>query len=266
MMPQISSAAIALIKFFEGDPPPRHPEWPGGASGVTIGYGCDIGADPDSFDAWRPYLSADDFARLVPAKGVTGDDAHDLLPSVADIAIDPNASERVLIDYSLPWTMAETLRAFPGADKLPADSLGALISLVYNRGSSVVGDRRREMAWIKRQVAAGPTQWPLIAVEIAAMTYLWPGAPTASNLPGRRLREAALFAGGIDPTVLRYGLTGDRVAAVQRALAAKGFDLVPDGQFGSRTMLALWRWQQSQAYPATGIADDGTLRLLGLAS
>ena len=62
-MDVISPAAVALIKTFEGDPPPRHPEWPCGASGITIGYGCDIGADPDSLSAWASYLPAGDFAR-----------------------------------------------------------------------------------------------------------------------------------------------------------------------------------------------------------
>jgi hypothetical protein len=67
MIPQ---KAIDLILEAEGiDQPGR---WPGGGSGITLGYGCDIGADPKSLDFWTGILSDDEIALLRTARGITG--------------------------------------------------------------------------------------------------------------------------------------------------------------------------------------------------
>ena len=263
-MAALHPEAVALIKRFEGCK--LNPEWPGGSSGVTLGWGSDIGADPDSLDAWQDHLTPDEFARLQPARGITGPAARALLPDLADLSYTLASADTVFAAYTLPKFLAQALRAFPGADDLPPKSLGALVSLVYNRGASTSGSRRVEMAEIKALINS--RAWDMIPVEYAAMAKYWPDSngPTASNLCGRRYAEGHLFESGLrdaglsDVDTLLLGDSGDRVRALQAALGAKA-----DGSFGPATLRVLLAWQSLRKLPPHGIADLPTLRLLGLA-
>jgi hypothetical protein len=97
------------------------------------------------------------------------------------------------------------------------------------------------------------------------MTRLWPGTPTASNLAGRRLAEAALFArglrdgAGLMPGVLVKGDSGDRVKGLQNALG-----LAADGDFGTKTMVSVWQTQDALGQIATGVADEALLARIGV--
>ena len=262
MPSSLSDAALDLITSFEGSPP--NPEWPGGESGVTIGYGCDIGADPDSLSAWSGLLSSEDMAKLEAVKGITGAAAHRALASVKSIVIDKAAATTVLNSYSLPSQISKTLKAFPGSDQLPPDSFGALVSLVYNRGTSLKGETRIEMKATHDAIAVGPSQWPEAVIQIAKMAHLWPLPPTASNLSGRRLAEASLFARGLRSIALLSGALikgdkGDSVRPLQTALKLKA-----DGQFGSMTMVSVWTYQGTAGLPTTGVADVATQSKIGL--
>lgn len=265
MSETLSPDAIALIKGFEGCS--LHPEWPGFSSGVTLGYGVDIGADPEALAAWKPYVSAGDFARLEKAKGVTGEAAKPLAAALSDIAIREADALTILSTVTLPRYVEATLKAFPGADALPDDSFGALVSLVFNRGGSTTGKNRGEMAVIQTDAAAGFERWTDIVLQIAKMVVYWnDGIPTASNLPGRRLAEAALFARGLRgigqlPGALIKGDDGPQVAALQKALKTGA-----DGDFGSGTMIAVFNYQKARdSLPNTGVADAATLAALGVA-
>jgi len=256
----VSATAIDLIKSFEGCPP--HPVWPGFSSGITLGWGCDIGADPASLAAWQQYLNPNDYNRLGAVKGLTGVSARNALASVAEIVIQQQDADAVLSNYTLTNEVDSTLKAFPAADQLPDDSFGALVSLVYNRGPSLNGDRRVEMLAIRDDLTAGKARWPDAVVQIAKMVRLWPGEPTASNLPGRRLAEAALFARGLRSAgmllgALLKGDEGEAVAHLQEALEIKA-----DGSFGVQTMVHVWHYQSNDSLPATGVADVGTLHQL----
>ena len=259
MPSSLSDAAHDLITSFEGSPP--NPEWPGGESGVTIGYGCDIGADPDSLSAWSGLLSSEDMAKLEAVKGITGAAAHRALASVKSIVIDKAAATTVLNSYSLPSQISKTLKAFPGSDQLPPDSFGAL---VYNRGTRLKGETRIEMKATHDDIAVGPRQWPEAVIQIAKMAHLWPLPPTASNLSGRRLAEASLFARGLRSIALLSGALikgdkGDSVRPLQTALKLKA-----DGQFGSMTMVSVWTYQGTAGLPTTGVADVATQSKIGL--
>ena len=268
-MPDVSPAAAALIESFEGCS--LRPEWPGFSSGVTLGYGVDIGADPKGLEAWQPYVSAANYARLQKAVGVTGEAAKPLAASLKDITVTEGDARTVFATVTLPRYAITTLKAFPGADALPDDSFGALVSLVFNRGAAMTGKNRAEMPVIRDDIAAGSDQWWDVVVQLAKMVVYWnDGVPTASNLPGRRLAEAALFARGlrdaglIPAATLIKGDKGDRtspVAALQKALA-----IGADGDFGSGTMIAVWERQQANPnLTATGVADTDTLQALGVA-
>jgi GH24 family phage-related lysozyme (muramidase) len=140
MIPQ---KAIDLILKEEGvDQPGR---WPGGGSGITLGYGCDIGADPASLDFWKGVLTDEQIARLATAKGITGRAAAQIQTRFHDIRVTEPQAREVFLRQSLPREERLTAQAFPGSDKLPGEVFGALVSLVYNRGTDLQGDRRREM-------------------------------------------------------------------------------------------------------------------------
>jgi len=67
------------------------------------------------------------------------------------------------------------------------------VSLVYNRGPEMSGDRRREMKAIQVHLAAG--DFSEVAVEIEAMKRLW---PNSRGLRDRRDREAGLWRKGLE--------------------------------------------------------------------
>ncbi len=271
----LSPDAVTLIKTYEGCPP--HPEWPGGESGITLGYGVDIGADSDGLAAWKPFLSDADYARLEKVTDLTGSDAEDALPSVKDIKIDPDDALTVFEQNTAPTYIATTQDAFPNTDSLPDDSFGALVSLVYNRGPGMTDKpgqlTRANMRAIRDMLAANdPTRWPEIVTELAKMALLWNnGQPNqgASNLSGRRLAEASLAARGLRSAgqfqnALIKGDKGDhnsRIAAMQKALK-----IGADGIFGADTMVAVWKYQKTNAaLTDTGVADSDTLTALGVA-
>ena len=95
----------------------------------------------------------------------------------------------MFLERSLPKYMKMTEEAFPGIDDLPADAQGALVSLVYNRGTSMDGGRRLEMRNIRDAVARGDLQE--IANQLRAMKRLWEGKGM-DGLLKRRDAEAAL--------------------------------------------------------------------------
>lgn len=264
-MTSLAPAARDLILEFECGGKPGYsprPEWPGGESGITIGIGYDIGyADREQFcDDWEDRVRDADLVTLGAMCGVTGSRAGVSARGLGYMHIPWESAVWVFDMRSMPLTIAQTERAFPGAAALPPESFGALVSLVYNRGGGMVGDRRSEMRTIRDYLRKPSDTWRGVVAEIADMTRLW-GHPTASNLSGRRLREAALFAGGLrgaglyDADALLYGDRGTTVELLQRELRRLGSSLRVDGAFGPATMLAVWRRQAAIGVPRTGVAD-----------
>lgn len=171
-----------------------HPTWPGGASGVTIGIGYDVGVTSESrVDSdWRGKIPDADLGQLLAAAGVTGTAARDLIPGLAHLEIPLEAAREVFSTRTLPHHADKTRKAYPGIEALPADAQGMLLSLVFNRGASLANtDRRREMRDIQPLVVQGDLEG--IAGQIRSMKRLWDPAV----LPGlhlRRDKEAELVA------------------------------------------------------------------------
>lgn len=194
----LSERALRLIQDFEGLNQPGR--WPGGASGITLGYGYDLGhVTPAQFAAdWAACFTAEQMARLRRAIGQTGAAARALAASLADIRCAAADARRILVRVSLPVYVARTRRAFPGFDFLPLDVQGALVSLVYNRGTRMTDspgtDDRREMRAIRDLVAAGLVAG--IAEQLRAMKRLWAGKGL-DGLLRRRDAEAALVESAI---------------------------------------------------------------------
>ena len=192
---QVPDEALALILDAEGLDQPS--QWPGGDSGITIGVGYDLGfATADQFEEdWSPFLSSDEVDRLKDVIGLAGEKARQRAGEFGDIKIKRADAEQVFKERTLPLYSQKTEDAFPGLDQLPANAQGALVSLVFNRGTKMDGDSRREMRAVQEAVAAGDLQE--IANQIRAMKRLWVG----KNLDGllkRRDAEADLVESTID--------------------------------------------------------------------
>jgi GH24 family phage-related lysozyme (muramidase) len=168
-----SQKAFDLILSFEGMGQPR--QWPGGESGVTIGFGYDLGyVTAAQFQAdWGDQLSADVMTKLKTAIGLKGIPAKNKAAQLKDVHIDRAPALEVFTNRTVPSYEAQTRAAFPGFDALPTDAQGALVSLVFNRGASMAGDRRKEMRAIRDAVPGGDLQE--IADQLRAMKRLWVG-------------------------------------------------------------------------------------------
>lgn len=188
-MEPLTEKAKNLIFEFEGIDQPG--DWPGGDSGITIGLGYDLGYESaDDFETdWSPLLSAGDFTTLTQVCGLKGTQAQAKASGLKTIKIKSSDAQQVFLERSVPKYQAQTQKAFPGVDDLPADAQGALFSLVYNRGASMSGDSRAEMRAIRDLVPKGDLQG--IADQIRAMKRLWEGKGL-DGLLKRRDAEADL--------------------------------------------------------------------------
>lgn len=199
-MPQltVSKRSLDMIVGFEVSSPAlyekkyRKPVWPGGASGVTIGIGYDLGyySAQKITNDWEHLVDKKMLQAMCSVSGRKGQSGRSALEGVKDKIDIPYAiAAKVFIQESMPQFAAQVLAIYPGVEKLPPDAQGALLSLVYNRGSDVnpKSDRRREMARIAALVAKGDLSG--IAAQIRAMKRLW---PDVRGLRDRRDKEAGL--------------------------------------------------------------------------
>jgi hypothetical protein len=195
--PQISDKALNLIVHYEVGGEDYYnkflyrPTWPGLNSGVTIGIGYDLGYNNlQSFKAsWATKISTQDIIRLARTLSVRGRSAKELIPSVKDIKIPWEHALSVFKSNTIPTFTELTNKAFPGADRLHPDAYGALVSLVFNRGSDLQGSRRVEMKNIRSLVPS--KDYKGIANEIRKMKRLWQNAGV-NGLLKRREDEAKL--------------------------------------------------------------------------
>jgi len=209
----ISQAAIDLIvreevsgkEVYERNY--RHPEWPGGSSGVTIGIGYDVGAGVSDkaqlWSDWRGHIPDHMIAALEPAIGVTGERARVLTARLRDrVDVPWEAAMAVFEQVDIPRWCAICAKALPNFDGLSPDCRGALVSLAYNRGASFAKprdpgdpqDRYREMRAIRQYMAE--RRFDRIPDEFRSMKRFWTGKGLGGLL-ARRDREAALFESGL---------------------------------------------------------------------
>lgn len=201
----ISERARALLILFEVTGRERyqsqftHPIRPGGQSGVTIGIGYDIAYALPAWlkEDWAGLISDGDLARLKIACGKPGPQANALSRTLRDITISWEAAETQFRSIAVPRWTAATLAALPNAAELSDHSLGALVSLVYNRGPSFrrTGNRYRHMREIRRLI--GLRQFDDVPAQLLAMRDLWPPTGPVAGLRTRRMLEAKLFQVGL---------------------------------------------------------------------
>lgn len=66
------------------------------------------------------------------------------------------------------------------------------------------------------------------------------------------------------PSFAAKAAPNNQVKAVQTALNKEGYNVAVDGKMGKQTHGALMKFQKANLLPATGKADDATLKKLGL--
>jgi hypothetical protein len=171
----------------------RHPEWPGEKSGITIGIGYDLKfvTRPEFEADWAGAVPAGAVDRLACAFGRIG--SPQLRQSVVDLDFPLGVAMTVFLERTLPEFLKKTRSIYPQVDTLPPSRAAALVSLVYNRGTDLTGDRRREMRAIRDRLAAGDLD--SVASEIDAMERHW---DPQCGLVKRRHDEARLWRSGFE--------------------------------------------------------------------
>lgn len=208
-MPEISKEAFDLIVQEEVSSQQayeakyRHPEWPGGNSGVTIGIGYDLRfSTVEQMRAdWGPHLPPAMIAALEPAcaangnSGQQGEDARALAHRLkASVDVPWDAAMRVFAERDMPKWSNIVANALPNADKLSPDSFGALVSLTYNRGASFNRSESRYAEMRNIKVHMTESDFGKIPAELRSMKRLW---PDLRGLRDRRDHEAQLFERGL---------------------------------------------------------------------
>jgi peptidoglycan hydrolase-like protein with peptidoglycan-binding domain len=199
--PELTSAGVTFIGREEVAGPAEyrrryaHPVWPTRSSGVTIGIGYDLSmVSKAKFAAdWKGFLSAAAIERLGAVAGVAG--TRKRLERVQDVEVPLTSAVPVFLRRMLPDHVRRTETTYPTLPTLPPPRRTALISLVFNRGNGLQGDRRREMKAIRDLLAQGDLD--PVADQLDAMTRLWDPA-TEGGVVLRRRREAILWRSGFE--------------------------------------------------------------------
>lgn len=175
----------------------KKPTYPGGASGVTIGIGYDLGYNTrEQFEKdWKHLLDNNTFNRLVKCIGLKSTNAKNKISTLNDISIPWSSAINVFVNSTLPRFVTLTQRTFPGYEKLCPDAFGALVSIVFNRGSSLSGASRSEMLDIHKALKGDIKVDDIheyIASKVESMKRLWVGKKL-DGLLKRRDSEAILI-------------------------------------------------------------------------
>jgi GH24 family phage-related lysozyme (muramidase) len=171
--------------------------WPGGASGATIGIGYDLGYNTEKqfLLDWSPGLNLNFVNALKPLCGLKGEKVKAMIKGeILNVRIPYNIAYDVFVRSSVPRFYKATLTIYPDMIHLNDDTQGALVSMVFNRGTSLVGDRRKEMKAIVELVKK--QDYEGIAEEIEKSKRLWEGVGL-DGLVIRREAEADLIRDSI---------------------------------------------------------------------
>lgn len=166
--------------------------WPGLQSGPTIGIGVDCAYyQPNELKSIFSFLPSKQLSLVCGAYGKTGEAGKKYTKVLRDAGIEVEWNQAQKIFLNTTWAKFSKLtdKVFPHSDELCEDAYGALVSLVFNRGSSLVGDSRSEMRDIKNLIP--DKNYHAIARKIRSMKRLWFGKGF-DGLIDRREREAKM--------------------------------------------------------------------------
>jgi hypothetical protein len=168
------------------------PTWPGGASGLTLGIGVDCAYyTTQELEKLFYFLPEKQIEIVKNASGKKGLQGKEYTQKYKNSGIIVTWEQAILMFNELTWSKFSRLaeKTFPELDELCDDAYGAIVSLVFNRGSSLVGDSRIEMRKIKNLIPQ--KNYKEIAKQIRDMKRLWSGK-NLDGLLSRREDEAKL--------------------------------------------------------------------------
>jgi len=168
------------------------PTWPGGASGMTLAIGVDCGYYTSAeLEKLFHFLPKEQLEVVKGASGKTGQAGKAYTQQHKNSSINITWDQAIEIFDTLTWPKFAKLaeKSFPGLDQLCDNAYGAIVSLVFNRGSSLVGDSRLEMRNIRDLVPK--KDYKGIANELRKMKRIWKGKGL-DGLLARRDAEANL--------------------------------------------------------------------------
>lgn len=173
--------------------PYRRPEWPGGASGVTVGIGWDCGYN-DRATILRVWVKSEGKEKLASVARLTGAKAKAALPAVRDIVIPWWMAQEAFRGDTVPRFYQQMTRCWPGVEDLDNVAQGALLSVVFNRGPSLVGDSRVDMRTIAKLVQKKDYRGIAEAIRHMNITMgpAWRRQGIYNGLSARREAEAKL--------------------------------------------------------------------------
>lgn len=258
---RVSSRAFKLIVEYETGGRPYYervlknrPIWPKASSGITIGFGYDLG-----------YVSRHEYRRdweelivgLAPSQRAALEDCvgfhsgkdtsakmQSLLGTVKDILVSWEISEAEFRAQTLPKFALITDEALPNCASLNGDCFGTLVSLTFNRGASYSKahnpakdplDRYREMRAIKAEMGSG--SFEDIPRQIKAMIRIWQGTAVEEGMRRRRTDETDLFLSGLaagGPVAGRSGI-GAVISSAALPSNAESLDGPSDEDFWAET-------------------------------
>lgn len=167
--------------------------WPGGASGPTIAIGVDCAYySAKELTEIFSFLSKDQLKLVQEATGKSGEKGKEYAIKLRSAGIVVEWEKALEIFEKLTWPKFTKLaeKTFPGLADLKPDAYGAIISLVFNRGTSLKGESRKEMVKIFELI---PNEdYKKIAKEFRNMKRLWVGKGL-DGLIERREAEAKLI-------------------------------------------------------------------------
>jgi len=206
--PRLDTNGVAFIALEETgglayyDIHTRWPHFPGEASGVTIGVGYDLrmNSKEDFLATWSNYLSDSALGELAKDIGKRGTKRRVRELRQIGVEVPFKAAWPVFLETTLPRFYNETTTIYPSLERLPGLCRSVLVSIVFNRGNDLRGDRRKEMRAIQTILtqadAAGPNKEQIkealagVEDQIVSMKRLW---DSSSGVFKRRQGEANLW-------------------------------------------------------------------------
>jgi hypothetical protein len=167
--------------------------WPGGASGPTIAIGVDCAYySSEELSKIFSFLPAGQIELIKGASGKSGERGKQYTKILRSENIIVTWERSLDIFEKLTWPKFTKLaeKTFPGLSELHPDAYGAIISLVFNRGTSLKGESRKEMVNIKELISS--KNYKQIAKEFRNMKRIWIGKGL-DGLLERREAEANLY-------------------------------------------------------------------------
>jgi len=162
-------------------------------SGITIGIGYDLRFNTRTQIArdWH-MLNSETISRLQAVSGVKGTRA--MARALRSVSIPYDIALEVFRGNTIPRYARDTVRAYPGVEKLHPHIQGAMLSWVFNRGGGIMSvtrdrtDRDREKRAMRDAIPERPG---LLAGLFRASKRIWVNKGV-DGLLGRREDEARL--------------------------------------------------------------------------